>query len=214
MADGSAAALAELLLAAEAARSGQLLASALAGDPPLVLWTVCVAQREEGFRAVSLEDVAGWLALHALEVLQWDAGHDAQADAAWASRSESCAERVSIAVQVADLAAGLAAEEEPSAAESARLLGLLHRAGDWLATDGRAAVEDPSSCLPGWLIEPGGTLAATLARLAADVLSGEAALPDSVRIDLDTCRERGEQARRRWPRALGAARLTQVTPCR
>jgi len=99
---------------------------------------------------------------------------------------------------VADLAARLAAEEEPSTAESAFLLGLLHDAAGWLAVAGNPRAEDTSSCLPGWLVEAENTPAAALVKLASAVLAGKAPLPDSARIDLEICRGRGAEARRRW----------------
>ena len=210
MADGSAAALAEFLLADEDSRPGELLAAALAGDPPLVLWTVCVAGREDDFRARCLEDVVGWLAQHALEALQWEAGQEPGAEAVWAAQSESYADRVYAAVRVADLAAGLAAQEERSAAfpsvgheaappnGRAFLLGLLHDAHGWLAAAGNPPTEAAASCLPPWLSEAADTPAAAFVKLAADVLRGEASLPDSTRADLEACHEAGARARRRW----------------
>ncbi len=198
MADGSAAALAELLLADEATRRSESLAAVLAGDPPLVLWTVCVSGRQHGLKPRCLDDVARWLARHAWEVLKWEADQDAPAEARWESHCESCADRVSNGVEVADLAARLAAEEEPSTAESAFLLGLLHDAAGWLAVAGNPRAEDTSSCLPGWLVEAENTPAAALVKLASAVLAGKAPLPDSARIDLEICRGRGAEARRRW----------------
>ena len=198
MADGSAAALAELLLADEATRRSESLAAVLAGDPPLVLWTVCVSGRQHGLKPRCLDDVARWLARHALEVLKWEADQDAPAEARWESHCESCADRVSSAVERADLAARLAAEEEPSTAESAFLLGLLHDAAGWLAVAGNPRAEDTSSCLPGWLVEAENTPSAALVKLASAVLAGEAPLPDPVEIDLEICRGRGAEARRRW----------------
>ena len=47
----------------------------LADDPPLLVWAVCRAGQAD-FSCRSVGDAAGWLAEHALEVLQWPAGHD------------------------------------------------------------------------------------------------------------------------------------------
>ncbi|MHC4177363.1 MAG: sensor histidine kinase [Planctomycetota bacterium] len=198
MADGSASALAELLLADEAPRPSQSLIAALASDPPLVLWTVCVADREDGFQPRCLDDVVRWLAQHALEVLQWEADQDSQPEALWTSQSESCADQVASAAQVADLAARLDAEGGPSTADSAFLLGLLHDADRWLALAGNPEAKDTSGCLPAWLLEADDTPAAASVKLAVELLAGEASLPDSARIDLETCRGVGAEARRRW----------------
>jgi signal transduction histidine kinase len=202
MADGSAAVLAGLLLAHEASRPHQLLAAALADDPPLALWTVCVAGREDDLQPRCLDDVARWLAQHALEVLKWEADQDSQAAALGAAQSESYADRVFAAVQTADLAAQLAGEKQRSTAPSAFLLGLLHDADDWLAMVGQAQVEDVLSCLPRWLVEAHDTPEAAFVQLAVSVLAGEAPLPDSTEIDLENCRSRGAEARRRWLTAV------------
>lgn len=198
MADGSASALAESLLAGDLPRPRRLPSEVLAGDPPLLLWTVCVAGRRDDFRPRCLDDVAGWLTRHALEVLQWEPDQDAGAEADWASQSESYADRVGSAVQVADLAARLAAETEPAAAEPAFLLGLLHDANQWLAMGGNPQADDASKCLPGWLIDRDDTPTAALVRLAAGVLAGEASLPESAEIDPESCRLRGAEARQHW----------------
>ena len=198
MADGSAAALVGALLADEASRLSALLAAALADDPPLVLWAVCVAGREDGLRPRCVDDVARWLAQHALEVLRWQGDEDADAESVSAAESESYADRVCGAVALAELAAQLAGAKEPAAAEAAFLLGLLHDAADWLAMVGDSPAEGTLSRVPAWLVEAQDTPAVALVRLAAGVLAGEASLPDCVEIDLASCRSRGAEARRRW----------------
>jgi hypothetical protein len=198
MADGSAGALVELLLADEAQPPSESLSAALAGDPPLVLWTVSVADRVDAFQPRCLDDVVQWLAQHALEALQWEADQDAQAESDWMSQAESCADRVGSAVQVANLASRLAGREEPSRAEQAFLLGLLCDRVGWLASGGNLQAKGTSTCLPEWLIAADGTPAAAFVRRAVGVLSGEASLGESAQIDLETCRETGTQARRRW----------------
>jgi signal transduction histidine kinase len=222
MADSSAAALMGLLLADANSRPGQSLTAALAQDPPLVLWTVCVAGRGDDSQPRCVADVARWLADHALEVLQWETGRDAEAESVRTAESESYADRVGDAVAVAELAAQLAGEKEPAAAEPAFLLGLVHDAGGWLATVGGPPAQRGSSCLPGWLVDAGDWPAASLVRLAAGVLAGDALLRDSARIDVESCRDRGAKARRRWlmpvqgvgewlpPLAARLARLTAL----
>jgi len=198
IADRSAAALLGALLADEASRPSTLLAVALADDPPLVLWTVCVAGREDGLQPRCVDDVARWLAQHALEVLKWQGDEDADAESVSAAESESYADRVCNAVALAELAAQLAGAKEPSAAEAAFLLGLLHDAEDWLAVVGDPRAEGALNRLPAWLVEAQDTPPAALVELAAGVLAGEASLPDCVEIDLASCRSRGAEARRRW----------------
>ncbi len=197
MADRSAVALAGLLLGGEAWRPAEALAARLADDPPLVLWTICVAAREDGFQPRCLDEVAAWLAEHAHEVLDWQADGGAQPPTAWASQAQPCADRVATAVRVACLAAELAGEEPPAAA-SVFLLGLLHDAEGWLALGGKARAEDCRECLPQWLREADREAAGALVKEAVGMLAGEAALPDSVRIDLENCRRRGDQAAQRW----------------
>ena len=118
MADGSAAALAEMLLADDPAQSSESLVAVLSGDPSLVLWTVCVADREDAFEPRSVHDLARWLAQHALEVLRWKPDQDAHSDAALTADAEALAGRVAAAVQVAELAARLAAEQKKADKEA------------------------------------------------------------------------------------------------
>lgn len=198
MADASAAALAELLLAGDASRPDESLAAALAGDPPLVLWTVCVAGGRHDFEPHGIDDVARWLARHPLKVLQWEPDQDFQPEETGGIEAEVYADRVAAGLQVADLAARLAAEEGKLTAEPAFLMGLLSDASEWLAVVGNLQADDASTCLPGWLTTLDEIPGAGWAKLAKGVLAGEASLPQSAQIDLDACRSRAAEGRRRW----------------
>ena len=70
MADASAAALAQWLVTVTPPPGGRL-AELLAADPPLLVWAVLARPIPP---AAASTNVAGWLAQHALEVLQWPAG--------------------------------------------------------------------------------------------------------------------------------------------
>jgi signal transduction histidine kinase len=109
VADGSVAALTEFLLADGASPVVQSLATALARDPSLVLWTACVAQRGGAPRPRCVEDLGRWLAGHALEVLQWESADDARPTQVSAEELQWYGDRVAEALRVADLAAQLAA---------------------------------------------------------------------------------------------------------
>jgi len=202
MADRSADVLAEGLLDANL-DSGGLLAEALCGDPPLLLWVVCTAGCRDDLRPDSVGATAEWLADHLLEVLRWeDAGTPPAVD------PKLIGDRVAVPLAVADLAARLAAEESQQAAETAFLLGLLHESERWL-TMGGDRPEPDSSPLPRWLADPdrGNSAAGEAVRLAVEVLAAEAAPGDHVAIDLDTCRRAAEEGCRRWlaqGTALGA----------
>jgi len=216
-ADGSAAALAEVLLSGVGSGRAARLAAVLAADPPLLLWTVCVADRQEAYQPQSVADAAHWLARHAPEVLQWKPGQDEGVATAEASPAETFAERVAVDVQVADLAGQLVASQGQPAVEKATYLGLLHDARAWLAAVGGSAADDAPPCLPNWLAQVSGQRradfqsadqrrtdsqsaldAAAAADLAAQVLSGVAPLPAGAAVDLEACRRRAAEVRGRW----------------
>ncbi len=195
LADCSADSLAELLLEGSSASSDSL-ASVLSADPPLLLWTVCLANRRDGLRPESVEEVAGWLADHALDVLRWDSERTDTSDESDTSDAELYADCVAKSLQLADLAAHLAAEAGHAASEAAYLLGLLHYANKTSEPRGlsprKASPQD----------KPGDSqvvlLAVDAVRLAVAVIAGEASLPDPVAFDLNACRRRAAEGRRRW----------------
>ncbi len=191
LADCSADALAELLLEGSSASSDSL-ASVLSADPPLLLWTVCLADRRDGLRPESVEDVAGWLTDHALDVLRWDFKQTDTLDESETSDTELYADRVAKSLQVADLAAHLAAEAGHAASKSAHLLGLLHYANK----TGEPRGLSPRKASP--QDKPGGSQVEDAVRLAVAVIAGEASLPDTVAFDLNACRRCAAEGRRRW----------------
>jgi signal transduction histidine kinase len=196
--DASATVLAQVLLADDPVPWCEALVGALSGDPPLLLWAVCVSGCDHRFQPSGIEDIARWLAEHVLEVMQWEPGEDTQSPQITGSQRESYSDRVGVAVQVAELAVRLAAAERPPAAESALLLGLLHNASEWLAATAEPPLQGAPTCLPAWLATLDGTPAADCVERAVAVLADEQSLPDSVEVDLDDCRRRAEEARRRW----------------
>jgi len=199
MADGSAVALARLLLLGDAPPTRESLVAALAFDPPLVLWTVCVAAETDRFQPHGLDDVARWLAQHGVETLQWEPDQDRRSELTDPSTAEAFAARIVASLQLADLAAQLAAANEAPASEMAFMLGLLHDARDWpSATDCDAEKPGVPARLPGWLAEPSDRVAAASVELARAVLADEASLPDSTGIDVDACRRRAADGGRRW----------------
>lgn len=209
VADRSAAALVCLLLADDTLPPAEALDGVLADDPPLALWTACVAAGQADFRPGSLEDLTGWLAEHALEVLQWEGARFPPQEAIVALQPDVYADRVAAAVELADLAAQLAAGQGPPHVESAFLLGLLGDAEDWLAASGGLVGEDPSTedaagCLPGWLSQTRDTPASVAVELAGKVLDGRELSVDSGQINLETARNRGAQSRQRWLQPLPA----------
>ncbi len=207
MADGSAAALAEWLITA-AAPAGGRLAELLCGDPPLLVWAVCQADAP----CRSVDEVAGWLAQHALEALQWPAGHDASCEDVPAPGADVWAQRVAAAVSLSDLAAQVAVADQANRDE-AILGGLLYYAGDWLAGASPAEGKGPatgSDLSPGsrpGLVGPGlagpGPAPPGCVDLAARVLAGAAAAPPGIDFDLDACRRRGVEAGQRWAAEVG-----------
>jgi len=223
MADRSAAVLVDVILAKHDAGSAELLAEQLAGDPTLVLWTVCVAARRDGFCPRSLGDVAKWLQEHALDVLQWDVARDGPFDASDAQEADQYADRVASLLQIAELAALLAASDGQAAAEEAFLVGLLHDARQWPSlAAGHASdmtSDTTSQWLPQWLVAASQGPAGSRVGEAARILGGEGTSAPSD-FDQESCRGRAMEGRRRWLEAgdgavdrlpLVAARLARLT---
>jgi len=194
MADASAARLAELLLSDDLPRRCDALAELLAKDPPLTLWAVCTAANRDDFRPRCIDELAGWLVQHLLDVLQFPES-DAEGDGG--PDRQTCGRRVAETMQVADLAARLASSSLPHAQQPSFLAGLLHDADGWLSIAGESADEN-SSCLPDWLMNPVDMSGADCVKQAVDVLGGESPPPEIDGIDLEACRQRAEEAGRRW----------------
>lgn len=196
MADRSAAALVDALLADEE-DPAEWLAEQLAADPPLVLWVVSTAARCGDFRPRSVGDVARWFREHLLEVLRWDVDSSKEFDARGASDADQCADRVATLVEVAEVAALVAAGGGEAAAEEAFLLGLLDDARQWLPPVLGRSSKKASDCLPEWLAKDGGSGAASCVAEAVCVLAdtSTAALED---FDPEACRRRAAELRRSW----------------
>ena len=201
MADRSAAALVEAVLADEPAQSTSRLAGPLAGDPPLVLWTLLAAARGNRHVPQSVEDVARWLAEHAVAVLSWQPKRDGPFDASGDSQVENCADLVAERLELADLAALVAAPDGQSAARQAHLAGLVHRPQDWLALAPQRASNRGAAALPEGLVELGRGAAEHVA-LAAKWLDK----PDApVDFDPEACRRRAGEGRRAWLATLAGS---------
>jgi len=194
MADRSAAVLVDVVLAHHV-DSTELVAEQLAVDPPLVLWLACVAARRDDFRPRSIRHLAAWLEEHVLEVLQWDEADRGQFHAAEAPELDQYADRVADLLQLAELAALLAANEGQSAADEAFLLALLHNATQWgEEPDGSSPVRE---FLPEWLTAAGPSDPGASVDEAARILAGhtQSAPAD---FDPEACRRRALEARRSW----------------
>ena len=197
MSDHSASALVELLLSEDRAESIEPLVEALAGDPPLLLWSVCLSGRRDGVQSGSIEDVSRWLAQNVVDVLQWDPDRRRNF-AAWETEdAPRYADQVAKDLQVADLAAVLAASDGAAAAEKAYLVGLLHHARHWLAM----AASRPADGAADRLLEPLAAFndhpAAAHVAQAIEIVDGRQP-PQRVDIDLEACRQRAAEGRRQW----------------
>jgi nitrogen-specific signal transduction histidine kinase len=189
MADRSAAALAEWLLGADPAQPSGRLAELLARDPPLLLWAMCQAHRQADFPAAGVAEVAGWLAQHALDVLQWPAAQDDVGEEALAA--EVWVPRVAAAVTLAELAGRLAGPRQADY-DAAVLDGLLYYAGDWLSEADRGEFYSrPADGLPPSVV------------LATDMLAGIAPVPAGLDIDLEAMGRCGAAAAQEWVAPLG-----------
>jgi signal transduction histidine kinase len=215
-ADGSAVLVLDSLAGARPA--ADLLLEALSADPPFLLWTVLVADRQRGFQPRRVADAAAWLAGHG-QFLRWPETPDETPTAP--PDPQAFADLVGARLLIADLAAQLATDAGSEAAEHAFLLGLLHAPQQWLAVSGDWPPNGSggiSIAIPHWMSPPAPTEPAEpsvrAVALAARIAAGEAALDDTAEIDLDGCRRRAADGRRRWldPAPALAARLPSLLP--
>ena len=196
MADRSAAVLAEVLLSPYVAELIDPLAERLAADPPLALWTVCVATRDN-FSPRSVWDLARWLAEHASGALRWEDGGGDASDAPDEPDAERYAVQVELSLQVADMSALVAAPDGETAAQRAHLAGLLHGAAAWLGLVGDTPTKKALASLSTQLADVDQGPAAARVAEAVDILAGSRR-PDSEDCDPDACRRRAGEDRRGW----------------
>ena len=199
MADASAARLLETLLLGDREEVVSLLADQLAVDPPLVLWTTCLAADRQQFRPRSVQEVALWLHRNAVSVLQWEDEDYGESDVWKSGQADRLADLVAQCVQVADLAALLAADDGQEAAEEAYLLGLLAKPDRWFSIAGDPEPESPPEFLPDWLTQDVNGSVGDRVREALAALSG-GDFPESVELDPQAARDRATQSRRDWLR--------------
>jgi len=195
LADRSAAALGELLLGRDPAREVTALAATLADDPALLLWAVITASRE-GLVPESVDDVAHWLAGRALAVLDWPEGTDGGPLGRDDPLLEAVAAHVLQSLVLGDLAAHLTETDGSVKPEKAALWGLLGYGAETLGTTEPEGAEAIRNVLPSWLADREAEPDAL--RRARAVVAAEKPLPDGIELDLDACRARAEQGRRRW----------------
>ena len=238
MSDRSAAALAELLLAEDAAEAAAALAGQLASDPPLVIWAVCLAAHRDGLRLESFPQAAQWLGKRAVEVLQWEPHEEANPDPGDDARVQAFGDRVAADLTVADLAARTAQDRAGSdevpppsapdpggtllrfvpphgpAAQEAYFEALLRSGPDWLALV-RSGRPRPTAQSP-WGRMESGTYAKPSPHVerAVAVLAGHERA-DSSGLDVDASRRRGAEGRRTWVEIVpGAAAILPVLAAR
>jgi len=204
MADRSAAVLVEALLANDDDAAMELLVEQFAADPPLVLWGVCVAARRDDLQPRSLVELAAWLRRHALEVLQWDGAEYAWPSPPGVDQAEQYADRASHLLQVAEVAALLAASDGQHAAEEAFLRGLLHDAPQWLPPASGRKRKTISDCLARWLTTAERSPAASRVSEAAAILADETTSAPTD-FDAEDCRQRAMEAREAWLETLEGA---------
>lgn len=200
MADRSAAVLAEAALCDDSAEAVEMLATQLAADPPLALWTVC---RTQGSLAQpqGIHQVALWLQSHLVEVLQW--GPEAVADEVLpTAKRDAYADQVMTSLQVADLAALLASPHGQEAAASAHLLGLLHNARQWWTQTATNKATWPPAGTPDWLVKLELHAAASWVAEALEILAGNRPAP-SLDLAPAACRQRAAEGRQRWLEPIG-----------
>jgi hypothetical protein len=208
MADRSAAALAEAVLEDNRARATARLAEPLADDPPLALWAILVAEKQERLHPKSIGDVAAWLAGHCVDVLAWKTKRDGPFDISGDSHSAQLADLVAERLALAAAAALCAASDGQPAAETAYLAALVSRAEEWITATGTGRSKSRSAAVPSGLIEFDAAALAHVAR-AADALAGKPPAPPSD-VDVEACRRQAQEGRQAW--LAPAAGLVEQLP--
>jgi signal transduction histidine kinase len=216
LADPSAAALAEALLAGAVERP-ELLRDALAEDAALTLWAIIRASQLDGRQPDTIADVADWLSQRCHEAFDWPRGQVAAASEPSTAAKRQWADLTARSVAVALGATELGEREIKGDRRHAYLLGLLHAAGEWLQSGGGGEAAAAIAYLPG-------RLAARLSRLgsvsmdepdedpvlqvvaeAVLVLGDRRRKPRHREFDTDRLRSLGDRAARRWTNAVPGA---------
>jgi hypothetical protein len=202
MADGSAAALVEVLLADEHSTAVARLAEAISVDPPLALWSVAMATGD-GTPPEDVGHLAAWLVERAPRVLRWDPKQERPLYVADAAETTLYAGRVAEVLEVAGLAALAARSEGDEAADRAFLDGLLHEAPRWFMLSGRRSLKSASQYLPETLAGRKGYPVNPHVARTVEALGGKRAaeVPDDAARE---CRRRAAEAATHWARPAPA----------
>jgi signal transduction histidine kinase len=148
--DHTAGQLMNALLCEQFTGRSELMSRALANDPVLALWAVCLAEQADCGPFHKTSQLADWLADDPLSKLSWHADVDRSSTPPGEIR-ELWADRAAGALGVARLAVQLAGAFQADP-ERAYLSGLLHAAPQWMAfAIGYSSDVDPAKILPGWL---------------------------------------------------------------
>ena len=150
--DPSQAAITEALLSDQADQQFAKIQATLNRDPALTLWVVLCANQHNSIAFHSTGEVAEWLAVFALDVLQWadeELSTDCEVPATSADQWSELMER---SVHQSMVLAN-AARANPGEAESGLLMGLLHFAREWIRACRVGQPADHEEWIPKWLSE-------------------------------------------------------------
>lgn len=141
-------------LADDVEQAKSQFADLLAVEPALTLWCVCRSPHWRATPPPGLQDVADWLASHALDALDWKDDDRAAPVSGGPDQLRHWAELACRSIGVSRLAANGGSDGQSL---QLLVLGALHNAADWLASAGpavdvSAAAQQPD-CLPKWLAD-------------------------------------------------------------
>lgn len=206
MADRSAAMLAELLCSDGARPRTDALSQALAEDPPLAIWAVCVARPHKQTPPTTLEQLAHWLAKDLPSLLVWEEPPCRSTELLDPGIGDLCAAQVASDLQLAVLASHLSGSDADSFRSEAYLAGLLRCSRRWLALTGMGVSDVTAEAFLRWPEAACGQPANHWVCQALEILEGKRSLPPGA-MELRAFQQRAAEGRRRWTETVPSPHL-------
>ncbi|MCH5374349.1 MAG: hypothetical protein JJ992_10245, partial [Planctomycetes bacterium] len=218
----AAGALADVFLRDASQQYEEQLARSIADEPPLILWSVCFADRWQTTPPAGIASIAAWIMERGLSAFQWSADQRELNPATDQTQLEKWCQLAEKSVSVAQSTSRLVESKglRDESHEQAYLFALLHAAEQWLSSCGPSvsvpACKPGITCLPNWLVSflqevnqvpPRTFLAATVAQAASRLTtkpSIDAPCKDARQDEASMCASaRPRSIRERWFNSSG-----------